>query len=132
MKVLPAIFVVAARATLAACGSGNAKFGGSPPPPDTHNEWTWVSGANVAGQPGTYGTQGTTSVSNIPGARGQSFSWIDSSGNFWLFGGGSAPTQSSYTLFNDLWKYSAGQWTWVGGSSMPNQAGIMVFKEWRP
>lgn len=88
------------------------------------NEWTWVGGANVVNQSGTYGTEGTAAAGNVPSGRNQAVSWTDASGNFWLFGGIQAPTASSDIFLNDLWKYSAGQWTWVSGSSTPNQAGI--------
>lgn len=48
--------------------------------------------------------------------------WNDGSGNLWLFGGyWQNADGSSYSFFNDLWKYSpsSGEWTWVGGSSTP-------------
>ena len=62
-------------------------------------EWTWVSGSNTPGQPGTYGTKGTAALSNVPGAREGAVSWIDSNGNLWLFGG------TGYGgLLNDLWQ----------------------------
>lgn len=90
----------------------------------TDNQWTWVSGADTVNQPGVYGTQGAAAAANMPGARAQSISWVDSSGVFWLFGGSEAPTAQSDELLNDLWKYSGGEWTWISGSSTPNQAGI--------
>jgi N-acetylneuraminic acid mutarotase len=130
MKCCGFLITVTATALLAGCGSGNPSFSTSPPPPpNQHNEWTWVGGANVASQPGSYGTQGTPSANNIPGGRGQALSWTDSSGNFWLFGGISDPTQTANIFLNDFWKYSAGEWTWVGGSSNPNQAGTYGTEE---
>ena len=39
------------------------------------NQWTWVSGSNVADQAGTYGTQGVANLSNIPVARSEAVSW---------------------------------------------------------
>jgi len=80
-------------------------------------EWTWVSGSNVANQQGTYGTQGMADPNNVPGARGNSVSWIDAAGNFWRFGG------RSLAYLNDLWKYSGGEWTWMGGSNLGDQSG---------
>src|SRR5215813_925618 len=50
-------------------------------------EWTWMSGSNMTNQAGSYGTQGTPAPGNVPGARSDAVSWIDASGNFWLFGG---------------------------------------------
>jgi N-acetylneuraminic acid mutarotase len=88
-------------------------------------QWTWVSGSNVGNANGTYGTQGTGSAGNVPGARQAATSWIDSSGNLWLFGGvGNASTGSTGNL-NDLWRFSpsAGQWTWVSGGNGYNASG---------
>jgi hypothetical protein len=104
------------------CGSSSL----APPPTNstptstTHNQWTWVSGSNLANQAGTYGTQGTPAASNTPGGRYGSVSWTDASGNFWLFGGIAAPSATQDNIFNDLWKFSAGQWTWMGGSNAYN------------
>src|SRR5208283_2970374 len=86
-------------------------------------EWTWVSGSDVVNQSGTYGTLGTAGASNIPGARFDAVSWIDSSGNFWLFGGAGLDSADNSGRLNDLWKYGAGQWTWVGGSNVNGQLG---------
>ncbi|HPI88946.1 MAG TPA: kelch repeat-containing protein [Spirochaetota bacterium] len=73
--------------------------------PGTGN-WTWVSGTSSANQSGTYGTQGTPGVSNIPGARYESgMSWIDSSGALWLFGGYGYDRDGSAGYLNDLWKF---------------------------
>jgi hypothetical protein len=86
-------------------------------------QWTWVSGANVVNQNGVYGTQGTASASNVPGGRQLSVSWIDTAGNFWLFGGYNTSTGGQPNAFNDLWKFSGGQWTWASGASVVNQPG---------
>ncbi len=92
------------------------------------NMWTWMGGSNVVEQPGVYGTQGTPSPGNIPGAREEAVSWTDAAGNFWLFGGfGFDSTTGAYTVFgelNDLWKYSGGEWTWMSGSVHASQTGI--------
>ncbi|MGA8440446.1 MAG: hypothetical protein WB762_01665 [Candidatus Sulfotelmatobacter sp.] len=64
------------------------------------------------------------SPSNVPGARFQTLSWTDSSGNFWFFGGdGPISNEGVNQFYNDLWKYSGGQWTWMSGSNAANQAG---------
>jgi N-acetylneuraminic acid mutarotase len=86
-------------------------------------QWTWVTGANTADAIGTYGTKGTAAASNTPGARVGSFTWVDGSGNLWLFGGtGHDSTNNPLNTLNDLWKFStsSGQWTWVNG---PNTGG---------
>jgi hypothetical protein len=85
-------------------------------------EWTWVGGSSSTNQPGTYGTLGVASASNVPGARQQAASWTDTSGNLWLFGGDGLDSTGTYGFLNDLWKFSAGQWTWVSGSNLANQS----------
>jgi hypothetical protein len=86
-------------------------------------QWTWMGGANVPNQSGTYGTQGTPAAGNVPGARDSAVSWADASGNFWLFGGEGYDSTGKYVELNDLWEYSSGQWTWIGGSNVGNQSG---------
>ncbi|HEY1726393.1 MAG TPA: kelch repeat-containing protein [Steroidobacteraceae bacterium] len=89
-------------------------------------QWTWVSGGNADNASGVYGTQGTGSVSNIPGARYAASAWTDSAGNLWLFGGYGFDTAGSVGELNDLWRYtpSTGQWTWVSGGSGESAAGV--------
>ncbi len=91
----------------------------------TTNLWTWMLGSNLADQAGTYGTQGVSANANMPGARSSCCSWVDLSGNFWLFGGGGLGASTS-GLLNDLWKFNPGtnQWTWIKGSSGVDQAGL--------
>jgi hypothetical protein len=86
-------------------------------------EWTWVSGANVVEQPGTFGTQGVPSPTNVPGARYQAVSWMDAAGNFWLFGGLGLDSVGTRGQLNDLWRFSKGQWTWMSGSNLADQPG---------
>ena len=89
-------------------------------------KWTWMGGSDVANQSGTYGTLGTGNVNNIPGARYESVTWTDGSGNFWLFGGDGYDKNGTQGSLNDLWKYEPGngKWTWMGGSDLVNQSGI--------
>ncbi len=86
-------------------------------------EWTWVSGSNIKNQAGKYGTKGTASSSNIPGARYMSVSWIDSTGKLWLFGGYGDFVAGNYGPLNDLWRCDTAtlEWTWVSGSDVGNQ-----------
>jgi N-acetylneuraminic acid mutarotase len=87
------------------------------------NEWTWIGGSKTVtypyGQPGVYGTLGTPAAGNIPGGRDSAATWIDSSGNFWLFGGEGVDANGNYGLLNDLWEFqpSTQEWTWMGGST---------------
>jgi N-acetylneuraminic acid mutarotase len=92
--------------------------------------WTWMSGSDLAAQPGTYGTKGVPAADNVPGARYGSASWTDSMGNLWLFGGffGRGKNRNRYYL-NDLWRYEPdngdnGTWTWMSGSDLFDQRGI--------
>ncbi len=90
-------------------------------------EWTWMGGSSTVGssggQAGVYGTLGTAASTNIPGGRYSSASWIDASGNLWLFGGSGYDSTGTQGNLNDLWKYTpsatgdTGVWTWMGGSS---------------
>jgi len=84
------------------------------------NQWTWVSGDDVTGMDGVYGSVGVTDPANKPGARMYSASWTDNQGNLWLFGG------QNGTYFNDLWKFDVtnGQWTWMNGSNSPNTQSV--------
>lgn len=89
------------------------------------NQWTWISGDNSADQSGIYGIKGVAGAANKPGSRALSTSWMDASGNFWLFGGSGYITNAN-GLLNDLWKYTVltGQWTWMGGSNTLNPKGV--------
>lgn len=91
----------------------------------TSEEWTWVSGSDTAAQPGVYGQKGATGSSYYPGARDSAVSWMDSSGNMWIFGGFGFDKDSSLGDLNDLWKYNptTKEWTWVSGISTVDQSG---------
>jgi hypothetical protein len=121
-RVSTLMAAVMAALSFSACGSGSS--GGGTPPPSSANEWAWMNGASIANQPGTYGSLGTAASSNVPGAREQAISWLDASGNFWLFSGNGFDSVGNSGFLNDLWKYSSGQWTWMGGSNVVNQKGL--------
>jgi N-acetylneuraminic acid mutarotase len=89
-------------------------------------QWTWVDGSNTINQNGTYGTEDTPAVNNVPGARQSPTSWIDGDGNLWLFGGYGRDSGGTLYFLNDLWKFTpaTGQWTWVDGSNVIGQAGV--------
>ena len=96
------------------------------------NVWTWMSGSNQIDVCGEYGIKGVADAENRPGARAGSVSWIDNSGNLWLFGGFGYASYFSFELFpyeevlNDLWRYEPemGMWAWMGGSEDGSQAGV--------
>jgi hypothetical protein len=90
----------------------------------TSNTWTWMSGSTYPGAAGIYGTLGTGSSTNTPGARAYSATWVDNSGNLWLFGGEGYDVNGSFGNLNDLWKYtiSTNTWAWISGSNLVNQS----------
>jgi N-acetylneuraminic acid mutarotase len=92
----------------------------------TAGTWEWVSGPNTNDSSGVYGTQGAASTSNMPGARFEAISWIDSSGNLWLFGGYGRDSANTLGELNDLWKFNPtdGTWEWVSGSNIATASGV--------
>jgi hypothetical protein len=85
-------------------------------------EWTWMQGNGAPWQPAVYGVQGIPSPTNTPGTCGLgAATWVDTSGNFWLFGG-----MGSAGFLNDLWKYDVtlNQWAWMKGSQTGSAPGI--------
>jgi N-acetylneuraminic acid mutarotase len=106
------------------------------------NQWTWMGGSSTigsncaltyfaqyptCGQPGVYGTSGSPAAANIPGGRSSAASWIDSSGNLWLFGGTGMDSAGSTGLLDDLWSFSpsTNQWAWMGGSNLIGSACLL-------
>ncbi|MGD0793070.1 MAG: kelch repeat-containing protein [Terriglobales bacterium] len=92
----------------------------------TAKTWTWVSGSSTVNAIGVYGTEGVAADSNVPGSRWNAVSWIDTSGNLWLFGGMGNDSTGTNGNLNDLWEFnpSAKTWTWVSGSSTANAQGV--------
>jgi N-acetylneuraminic acid mutarotase len=86
--------------------------------------WTWMSGSNIANQYGVYGTKGVPAAANVPGARWVAVSWIDATGDLWLFGGFGRDTSGSEGWLNDLWRWDGAYWTWMSGSSVAYQYGV--------
>ena len=91
------------------------------------NQWTWVKGNNNSTfQQGVYGTQNVPASANMPGARYESVTWLDGSGDFWLFSGYGFDTGTTPDYLNDLWRYNiaSNKWQWVNGSSSIDQIGF--------
>ena len=88
-------------------------------------EWAWMGGSSTQfcnsgicwGQPGIYGTLGTPTAGNVPGAREEASSWTDSGGHLWLFGGYGFDANDGLGCLNDFWEFnpSTNEWTWMGG-----------------
>jgi len=88
------------------------------------SNWTWVSGASVAGQSGVYNVISVPTDTTVPGARSDAVSWVDKNGNFWLFGGYGLDSAGTFGILNDLWKFDGSTWTWVSGASFVSQPGV--------
>lgn len=89
------------------------------------NQWTWMQGDKTIDQKAVFGTQGVAAATNKPGSRYVSNSWVDATGELWMFGGyGFDETNSGY--LNDLWKYNTinNRWTWVKGDNAVDQRGV--------
>ena len=93
-------------------------------------KWVWMAGNNTVGSGGgqadVYSSFGSPSTANVPSARNQAVSWVDSTGNLWLFGGvGYASTGTLGYVLNDLWEFnpSTRTWAWMGGGNAVGCAG---------
>lgn len=77
----------------------------------TTNMWTWMGGSQKDNALANYGSMGVSAATNQPGGRYGPFSWTDSSGNFWMFGGygfysfDGSPDEGT-TDQGDMWEYS--------------------------
>jgi N-acetylneuraminic acid mutarotase len=84
--------------------------------------WTWMSGTNLYNQKGTSGSPAA------PGARFGAISWLDTSGNFMLFGGGGYDLAGTPTpdALADLWSFNpnTSTWTWMNGPNTIAAAGV--------
>jgi hypothetical protein len=80
-------------------------------------EWTWMSGGDLADEPGVYGTKGTPDPSAVPGARASAVSWTDTDGRLWLFGGNCYASGGDIGVLSDLWRFDPEtlEWTWMSG-----------------
>ena len=98
-------------------------------PAHSQAEWTWMDEDGYVNSGGSYGVLGQPSTVTVPGSRQGGATWIDKSGNLWLFGGdgfdGSYPTPNEGNE-NDLWEFNLTtlEWTWVGGSKICMKPGV--------
>lgn len=96
----------------------------------TTNEWTWIKGDKLIDKTGVYGTKGNEHTNNKPGARYGSSTWIDASGNLWLFGGYGLNSSSTPGFLNDLWRYNpvTNKWAWISGDNAVDKTAIFGTK----
>jgi N-acetylneuraminic acid mutarotase len=89
-------------------------------------QWTWIGGEDDFNATGVYDSLGIAALGYVPGARYSASSWIDSTGNLWLFGGYGYDSTGGVGNLNDLWRYSpsSGEWTWVSGGDGDNAGGV--------
>jgi hypothetical protein len=91
--------------------------------------WTWMGGASTVGAAGgvagKYGTRGSLNSGSYPGSRNFAVTWVDGTGNFWMFSGFGQDSLSQNGDLNDLWKFvpSTDQWAWMGGKSQLQSGG---------
>lgn len=92
--------------------------------------WVWKGGNNTltnnaTSQAPVYGTLGSFAAANNPGTRGGAATWVDGSGNLWLFGGQGIGASSTSAQLNDLWEFvpATGQWAWISGSNASGVTG---------
>ena len=87
--------------------------------------WTKISGNTETAKSGNYGTKGLPALTNYPGARSKSITWV-AGGKLYLFGGNIIDASSVGGVSNDLWEYNpvTGLWVWLKGSQFCFQTGI--------
>jgi hypothetical protein len=73
-------------------------------------QWTWVSGADTGSATtvsSVYGTLGVAAVGNTPGSRDSTASWINASGDLWLFGGELVSgIENTTNTLNEMWEFN--------------------------
>ena len=87
--------------------------------------WTLVGGSSQPDDPGSYGSPGIPSTSNLPRSRAAAAGWRDPAGNLWLFGGSTYGSPGGFAGLNDLWELdpNALTWTWWSGTASTNGTG---------
>ncbi len=97
----------------------------------TTNLWVWLNDSiakhsNDLNLPGIYGTQGTASTNNNPGARSDAAAWTDKLGRCWLFGGAGYGATGSAGTLADLWLYdpTRNAWAWISSPTTTSAPGL--------
>lgn len=90
-------------------------------------EWAWMGGPQTANACGNYGVKGVPAVTNWPGSHAYgAYTFVDTAGDFWLFGGWGIDVNCNTGALNDLWRLelSTLTWTWMSGGNTTGQAGV--------
>ena len=92
----------------------------------TTNQWTWLTGPDVIGQAGTYGTLLRPASDNTPGARRAAMAWTSVDGSLYLFGGDGYDSTGGRSWLNDVWKYAppVNLWIWMKGSNECDESAV--------
>jgi hypothetical protein len=79
-------------------------------------QWTRIDG--TLNTPNSYAADGAASNSNVPSGRFNAASWIDLTGNLWLFGGYGVDSTGAPGMLDDLWQFTpaTGSWARAAGS----------------
>ena len=79
--------------------------------PQADTNWTWVAGTNAANSIGNYISVGSATSTGQPSGRYGAMSWLDSTGQFWVFSGAGGAS--------DVWMFNPStlQWTWEAGNA---------------
>jgi N-acetylneuraminic acid mutarotase len=102
-----------------------------------NSEWTWLAGNSTlqcatgdgcSGYPATFGPLGSFTAGSNPGSTFGGLTWMDGSGDIWLFGGNTnyiyqgIYNSNFWYVSNNLWEYnpSLNAWAWMGGSQVPS------------
>lgn len=92
------------------------------------NEWTWMKGPNdTLCNPGSWGIQGVSSPTNYPPTSiFVAASWVDNTGDLWMFQGGGCLPNWGGVDWNALWRYhiATNEWTWMKGTDTINDQGV--------
>ena len=94
------------------------------------DKWAWMKGDSTTNRFSIHGAKGISNGANMPGGRFGSISWIDRTGNLWLFGGAGIDQTFNQAEANDLWKYNVttNEWTWMSGDSVSMASGVYGIK----
>jgi PKD repeat protein len=91
------------------------------------NEWTWMRGpSDTVCYGGSWGIQGIPDPTNDPPTSSfVAASWVDTTGDLWMFQGGSCIPNWGGCMWNTMWCYNiaSNQWTWMKGPNVPNDLG---------